>query len=282
MMSNSKMLQQYFFPKNNSIFYESSRVLLRHGNVTYDLTNFSFCPLWYVLAQWCKRVLAQHVLIVICCLTKSQLKNKHGSIKTFISETVEIFGKFQNLNADSLETFIPATAASCCASLRSFSDDHRASSASDSSLGLADFCELLFRLKSCILGSFVFLFSGIGTGVGSHRFFSHRSFKATRGFKIFLIFCQTVSGEVVHFNSILMHFCDRSFKISVQHPLLGEDSSHASQVLRHRSRSNEHQTGIFLLIRWILFSSATSGMPTRVGSNRYQRYWRRQGHDVSV
>lgn len=42
----------------------------------------------------------------------------------------------------------------------------------------------------------MFTLAGIGTGVGSHRYFSHRSFKATRGFQLFLILCQQISGEV--------------------------------------------------------------------------------------
>lgn len=49
--------------------------------------------------------------------------------------------------------------------------------------------------KFTSIGVFVWSIGGIGTSLGSHRYFSHRSFKATRGLKIFLIFCQTVSGE---------------------------------------------------------------------------------------
>lgn len=42
----------------------------------------------------------------------------------------------------------------------------------------------------------IFLIGGIGLGPAAHRYFSHRAFKATRAFKLFLIFCQTVAGQV--------------------------------------------------------------------------------------
>ncbi|KAL7017680.1 hypothetical protein ACKWTF_010479 [Chironomus riparius] len=45
----------------------------------------------------------------------------------------------------------------------------------------------LFTFISFILG-------GLGLGPGAHRFFCHRSYKTNRAMKIFLIFCQQLSG----------------------------------------------------------------------------------------
>ncbi|KAG5675198.1 hypothetical protein PVAND_005122 [Polypedilum vanderplanki] len=42
---------------------------------------------------------------------------------------------------------------------------------------------------------YMFMVGGTGLGPGSHRFFSHRSYKATRGFKIYLLFCHTLAGQ---------------------------------------------------------------------------------------
>lgn len=42
----------------------------------------------------------------------------------------------------------------------------------------------------------LFAIGGIGTGIAGHRYFAHKSFKATEKFKIFLIYCQTVAGQV--------------------------------------------------------------------------------------
>ncbi|KAL7020718.1 hypothetical protein ACKWTF_011622 [Chironomus riparius] len=40
----------------------------------------------------------------------------------------------------------------------------------------------------------VFLLGGIGIGPGAHRYFCHRSYKTSRGMKIFMIICQQISG----------------------------------------------------------------------------------------
>jgi len=52
------------------------------------------------------------------------------------------------------------------------------------------------NLPACIL----FILGGLGLGPGAHRYFCHRSYKTNRGIKIFMIFCQQISG-VVRFNN---------------------------------------------------------------------------------
>ncbi|CAG9807108.1 unnamed protein product [Chironomus riparius] len=48
--------------------------------------------------------------------------------------------------------------------------------------------------KTLFFSLATFLIGGIGAGPGAHRFFSHHAYKATRQFKIFLIFAQQISG----------------------------------------------------------------------------------------
>jgi fatty-acid desaturase len=42
----------------------------------------------------------------------------------------------------------------------------------------------------------MFIFGGFGMAGAAHRYFTHRSFKATYGMKLFLIFCNQLSGMV--------------------------------------------------------------------------------------
>ena len=41
-----------------------------------------------------------------------------------------------------------------------------------------------------------FMLGGVGLGPGAHRYFCHRSYKTNRAIKIFMIFCQQLSGIV--------------------------------------------------------------------------------------
>lgn len=73
----------------------------------------------------------------------------------------------------------------------------------------------------------VFTFAGIGTGVGSHRLFSHRSFKAKRSLKIFLIFCQTLSGQVklMNLQFAFINECNFSSAFSIGWKLIGSTTN---------------------------------------------------------
>ncbi|XP_070497098.1 stearoyl-CoA desaturase 5-like [Chironomus tepperi] len=62
-------------------------------------------------------------------------------------------------------------------------------------IGLYHLLTLQLKFYTYVWVYHVFLAGGIGLGPGAHRFFSHRSYKATRGFKLFLIFCQTLAGQ---------------------------------------------------------------------------------------
>lgn len=49
--------------------------------------------------------------------------------------------------------------------------------------------------KFLSLGFIVYLFIVIGI-LAAHKYCSHKTFKASRGFHIFLIICQTITGQV--------------------------------------------------------------------------------------
>lgn len=60
-------------------------------------------------------------------------------------------------------------------------------------IGLTRWWIKIFHIAFLVYGA-----GGIGTGIGSHRLFAHKSFKATRALKILLIFCQTFAGIVIY------------------------------------------------------------------------------------
>lgn len=56
------------------------------------------------------------------------------------------------------------------------------------------------KWQSIVFVAFQYLMSGLGITVGVHRLWSHRSFKATFGLQVFLVFCNTLAYEnsVIH------------------------------------------------------------------------------------
>lgn len=59
------------------------------------------------------------------------------------------------------------------------------------------FVQISFKDVIDVFEAFLaFLVAGMGIGPGAHRLFSHRAYKVKYGLKIFLIFCQQLSGLV--------------------------------------------------------------------------------------
>lgn len=69
---------------------------------------------------------------------------------------------------------------------------------------------LIFHSKFQKKGFLIFLLAGIGLGPGSHKYYSHKSFKATPILQLFILFAQTTSGIVSNkiflINSIKCYF----------------------------------------------------------------------------
>lgn len=60
--------------------------------------------------------------------------------------------------------------------------------------GIYGFC-LEKKRSTLIIGWTYGILSGIGTTVGAHRFFTHKTFKANQKFKMLLVILQTMAGQ---------------------------------------------------------------------------------------
>ncbi|XP_078044272.1 acyl-CoA Delta(11) desaturase-like [Augochlora pura] len=67
------------------------------------------------------------------------------------------------------------------------------------------------KWKTLLWGFVCYVIAQIGAGLASHRYFSHKSFKATTPLKLFLFFCQTLSGQNTAYTWATNHYMHHKY-----------------------------------------------------------------------